>query len=208
MKMKRLYYAASILAAVLSLSAAEFKTNEVKHSCCLPMDASLKGLPEKSVYQLETVWTNDQNQAMQLSALKGRPQIVVMFFASCQYTCPIIVHQLKQLEEALPLGVRTNVGFTLASFDSKRDTPAALKDFRAQHTLPQLNWTLLNGDADGVADLAAVLGVKFKQGAQGQFAHSNVITLLNAQGEIVYQQIGLNPENQELVPRIEKLETH
>jgi protein SCO1 len=53
-----------------------------------------------------------------------------------------------------------------------------------------------------------VLGVKFKQGAQGQFAHSNVITLLNAQGEIVYQQIGLNPENQELVPRIEKLETH
>jgi protein SCO1 len=207
MKMKFPCYTALMLAAVSSLPAAELATNEVKPSCCQPMVASLKALPEKSVYQLETVWTNDQSQAMQLSALKGRPQIVVMFFASCQYTCPLIVHQLKQLEEALPQGVRTNTGFTLVSFDPTRDTPAALKDYRAQHELSRMNWTLLNGDADSVADLAAVLGVKFKQDAQGQFAHSNVITLLNAQGEIVYQQIGLNPDNHELIRRIEKLET-
>jgi protein SCO1/2 len=207
MKMKHLFYAALMLAATRSLSAAELKTNEVKHSCCQPMVTSLEALPEKSVYQLETVWTNDQNQAMQLSALKGRPQIVVMFFASCQYTCPLVVFQLKQLEEVLPLGVRTNLGFTLASFDSKRDTPAALKKYRSEHELPRANWTLVTGNADGVADLAAVLGVKFKQDAQGQFAHSNVITLLNAQGEIVYQQIGLNPDNHELVRWIEKLET-
>jgi protein SCO1 len=207
MKMKFLCYAALMLAAVLSLPAVELSTNEVKHSCCQPMVTSLEALPEKSVYQLETVWTNDQNQAIQLSALKGRPQIVVMFFASCQYTCPIIVHQLKQLEKALPPGVRTNVGFTLASFDSKRDTPVALKKYRSEHELPRANWTLLTGDADGVVDLAAVLGVKFKQDAQGQFAHSNVITLLNAQGEIVYQQTGLNPDNHELIRWIEKLET-
>jgi protein SCO1/2 len=208
MKMKRLFYATLFLAAALPLSAAELFTNEVKHSCCQPMVASLKALPEKSIYQLESVWTNDQNQAIQLSALKGRPQIVVMFFASCQYTCPLTVFQLKQLEQALPHTLRTNVGFTLVSFDSQRDTPAALTDYRAQHELPRVNWTLLNGDADGVSDLAAVLGVKFKQDAPGQFSHSNVITLLNSQGEIAYQQIGLNPGNPELIRWIEKLERH
>ena len=205
MKTKFLFYAALALAAAPSLPAAELATNEMKPSCCQMIAASPKALPEKSVYQLETVWTNDQNQPMQLSALKGRPQVVVMFFASCQYTCPLTVHQLQQLEEALPPGVRTNVGFTLASFDSQHDTPEVLKNFRAQHALPQSNWTLLHGDTDGVADLAAVLGVKFKQDAQGQFAHSNMITLLNAQGEIVYQQIGLNQDNHELLRRIENL---
>jgi len=36
-----------------------------------------------------------------------------------------------------------------------------------------------------------LLGVKFKQDARGQFAHSNLITVLNAKGEIVHQRSGL-----------------
>jgi protein SCO1/2 len=45
-----------------------------------------------------------------------------------------------------------------------------------------------------VLDLAAILGVKFKKDAQEQFLHSNLITLLNARGEIAYQQTGLNQD--------------
>jgi len=45
-----------------------------------------------------------------------------------------------------------------------------------------------------VLELAALLGVKYKASANGQFAHSNVITVLNAKGEIVHQQIGLNED--------------
>jgi hypothetical protein len=36
------------------------------------------------------------------------------------------------------------------------------------------------------------LGIKFKKDPQGQFAHSNVITILNPAGEIVRQLTGLN----------------
>jgi len=61
------------------------------------------------------------------------------------------------------------------------------------------------GSADGVLDLAAVLGVKFKQDAQGQYSHSNLITLLNADGEIVQQFAGLNPNRDQLKAEIEKL---
>src|ERR1051325_9295583 len=94
---------------------------------------------------------------------------------------------MQQLEAALPANLRTNVGFLLVSFDTERDTPAALKNYRAQHGLAA-NWTLLHGEADDVLDLAALLGVKFKKDAQGQFMHSNIITVLNADGEIAYQQ--------------------
>jgi protein SCO1 len=206
MKTKYLFCcAAMFLLAAITVPAEELSTNAVRHCCCQAPDTAVNVLPGKSLYQLDAVWTNDYGQPVQLGALKGRPQIVVMFFASCQYACPLLVSQMKQLEAALPSSLRTNVGFTLISFDTRRDKPAALKNYRAQHDLSPANWTLLTGDADAVQDVAAVLGVKYKEDAQGQFSHSNLITLLNAQGEIVYQQAGLNPESQEFVRRIEKL---
>jgi protein SCO1/2 len=36
-----------------------------------------------------------------------------------------------------------------------------------------------------------VLGVKYKKDAAGLFSHSNLITILNREGEIVHQRIGL-----------------
>ncbi|MBM3851613.1 MAG: hypothetical protein FJ399_00495 [Verrucomicrobia bacterium] len=52
-------------------------------------------------------------------------------------------------------------------------------------------WTLLHGEDSPVQELAMLLGVKFKQDARGQFAHSNLFTILNAEGEIVHQHAGL-----------------
>jgi len=101
--------------------------------------------------------------------------------------------------------VRAHVGFTLVSFDGKRDTPAALADYRHARHLPAESWTLLRGRPDDVLELAALLGIKYKEDARGQFAHSNVITILNSQGEIVQQRIGLNQENHETIRLIQRL---
>ena len=54
-------------------------------------------------------------------------------------------------------------------------------------------------------ELAALLGLQFKADANGQFAHSNVITILNAQGEIVHQEIGLNQDIKETVRILRQL---
>lgn len=204
MKTKQILYYVTISLLGSTQLPAGVGTNVAQRSCCRNL-ASAKPLTEKSVYQLDATWTNDDGQTVKLSSLRGRPQVIAMFFANCQSTCPLLVYQMKQVEEALPETVRKNVGFALASFDSKRDTPAALKNYRVQHGLSHDNWTLLNGNADSVLDLAAVLGVKYKEDAQGQFAHSNLITLLNAEGEIVYQQADLSSDCQELVRQIGKL---
>lgn len=207
MKTNKLLCGALICLLGAVRAPAETTTNAVQHSCCEKAEAPAKPLAEKSLYQLEDSWTNDNGQTMKLGFLRGRPQLVVMFFANCQYACPLLVYQMQQIEAALPPNMRTNVGFTLVSFDSKRDTPAALKDYRNLHKLSPANWTLLNGNPDAVLDLAALLGVQFKEDAQGNFSHSNVITLLNAEGEIVRQNSGLNTDNHELIQAIEQL-TH
>lgn len=206
MKTKILFYStAAFLLAIASLRAEDLNTNQVHRSCCVIADAPVKPLTDKSLYQLGSSWTNDDGKTIQLSSLRGRPQVVIMFFASCQMTCPLIVFQLKQFEATLPAETHAKVGFTLVSFDSQRDTPEALKNYRTARSLSPDTWTLLNGSPDSVLDLAAVLGMKFKQDSQGQFSHSNLITLLNSEGEIVHQFAGLNPNKEQLKAEIEKL---
>jgi protein SCO1/2 len=162
-------------------------------ACCTSELAPQK-YSDKSLYQTESIWTTDAGKKIKLSALAGKPQVVVMFFASCQFTCPVTVHELEQIEAALPPELRERVGFTLVSFDSRRDTPVALAHYREAHQLSPKNWTLLRGEPDDVLELAALLGVKFKQDARGDFAHSNLITVLNADGEVVEQVVGLNQD--------------
>jgi protein SCO1/2 len=109
---------------------------------------------------------------------------------------------MKRIEAALPKSVREHAGFTLVTIDTERDSPAALHSYRAAHKLPTDRWTLLHGTPDDTLELAALLGVKFKREATGQFAHSNLITILNEEGEIIHQLVGLNQDVGETVKRI------
>jgi protein SCO1/2 len=175
--------------------------------CCDAKAMAPEAFTDKSIYQTDSVWTNDEQKQIKLSALAGRPQVIVMFFARCQFACPIIVNDMKRIEAALPGNVRGAIGFTLVSFDAKHDTPSALAEYRRTRDLREKNWTLLCGRPDDVLELAALLGIKFKENTSGQFAHSNVITILNAQGEIVRQEVGLNQDIQETVHLLQQLAT-
>jgi protein SCO1/2 len=161
----------------------------VKKSCCAE-EQSTAPLSTRSLYQLEATWTNDAGQPVQLAVLRGRPVVLAMFFANCEYACPIIVDDMKRLGASLPKDVLEKAQFVLVSFDTARDTPAALKAYRERMNLGDA-WTLLCGDAANVQELAMLLGVKFKQDARGQFSHSNLITVLNSEGEIAHQRAGL-----------------
>lgn len=179
------------------------QSSDAGGSCCAKAEPAAAPLSDKSLYQIESSWTTDAGQSIKLAELKGRPQVVVMFFATCRYACPILVHDLTRIEAALKPELRNKVGFTLVTFDTKRDTPAELAKFREMRNLPA-NWTLLHGADDDVLELAALLGVKYKQEADGQFAHSNLITVLNADGEITLQLVGLGVDITAAVRELEK----
>jgi protein SCO1/2 len=205
-KAKLLLFLILILtSAAMRAVAADERTHRAVSSCCVEKESPAPmRFTEKSLYQLAGSWTNDFAQAFQLATLKGRPQIVVMFFSSCQYACPMLVYKMKQIGNALPENIRTNLGFVLVSFDTERDTPEKLHQYRERQELPA-NWTLLSGAPDDVLDLAALLGVKFKKDRQGQFLHSNVLTILNRDGEIAFQESGLSSDGEGIAHRVEAL---
>ena len=165
-------------------------------ACCadaaMPADAT--PLSARSLYQLDATWTDDAGQPFSLSQLRGRPVVLTLFFASCEYACPILVAQMQRIREALPADVRDATQFVLVSFDAARDTPEALHAYRERLGLTGARWTLLHGDPADVQELAMILGVKYKEDTRGQFAHSNLITVLNRQGEIAHQRAGLQGE--------------
>lgn len=170
-------------------AAAEPAKPQAAKPCCDEVKTSAP-LSARSLYQLDSTWTNDAGANVQLAALRGRPVVAAMFFASCEYACPIIVSEMKRLGESLPADVRARAQFVLVSFDSARDTPAALKAYRERMALGG-EWTLLHGEPGAVQELAMLLGVKYSQDARGQFAHSNLVTVLNPEGEITHQRAGL-----------------
>jgi protein SCO1/2 len=182
---------------------------ERKPACCVTNSATANvtnspAFPDKSLYQLDSVWNSADGGKLKLGELKGKPQVVTMFFARCELACPVLVHDVKRIEAALPPALRGKVGFVLVSFDSERDTPAVLRGYRDRQELNPSTWTLLQGKPDDMLELGALLGIKFKRDAQGQFAHSNVITVLNPAGEIVYQLNGLNLDVAPAVSAIQK----
>lgn len=186
----KLFQLIPAILAALSLPAAE---PVAKPKCCVEI-ASAAPLTDKSIYQVDVLWKSDFDKSFKLEQLRGQPQLIVMFFASCQYACPVLVHDLKRIEETLPAELRSRVGITLVTFDSERDTVQALHAFRQRWELPADRWTILRAEPDDVLELAALLGVKFKKEASGQFAHSNLITILNREGEIVHQIAGLQQD--------------
>jgi protein SCO1/2 len=156
--------------------------------CAAPVDAA--PFSAKSLYQADVAFTDDTGRAFHLGELRGRPVVLTMFFASCGYACPLLVSDMQAIRAKLPAEIRDRAAFVLVSFDVERDTPAALAAYREQRGLGH-DWILLHGNDDAVRELAALLGVKYKPETGGGFSHSNLITLLNREGEVVHQRSGL-----------------
>lgn len=157
-------------------------------ACCAVMDAAT--FSKNSLYQSDVTFTDDSGKTVTLGSLRGRPVVLDLFFASCGYACPLTVTDMLAIQERLPAELRSQAVFVLVSFDTVRDTTEVLAKYRAQRDLDG-QWIILRGDDDAVRELAALLGVKYRQEADGMFSHSNVITLLNREGEIVHQRQGL-----------------
>jgi protein SCO1/2 len=143
-----------------------------------------------SVYDLESRWTDAAGQGRALRSLAGRRQVLALVYTHCAHTCPAIIAEFKRMEAALPAGPGAP-GFVLVSLDPARDTPARLAEFAASSRLDPARWTLLTGDDESVRELAALLRIRYRPEASGEYSHANAYVVLDAEGRIVQRQDGL-----------------
>lgn len=153
-------------------------------------------LPGDSIYQLPLPLTDSHGQTRDWRALRGKPRLVSMFYTSCQYICPLIIESGKAVERQLTPAQQQRLGVVLVSMDPARDTPAALKKVVDQRKLDLTRWTLAAPPAGDVRSVAAVLGIRYRQLADGEFNHSSMLILVDANGRILArtEKIGTQPD--------------
>jgi protein SCO1/2 len=144
-----------------------------------------------SIYQLEGDWTAADGDSAPLARLGGSPVLLLLFYGTCDYACPLLVHDLQRVEAMLDADTRARLRFALVSFDPERDTPERLAKYASDLKLDPARWRLLHGTPDQVRELAAALGVRYRPSGKGQFSHTMRIVLLDSSGVPVEHWDGL-----------------
>ncbi|MFH7565622.1 SCO family protein [Oceanimonas smirnovii] len=151
---------------------------------------ALAALPGDSLYQLNDQWQNRHGKTLKLQDMAGKKQLFAFIYTDCATACPIIVSELKRIQQALTPEQQQRIGFVLVSLTPGTDTPKVMAHFARQRELDE-HWTLLSGNEHQVRTLAMALNIKYMGLANGEIAHSNAITALDEQGRILFQQSGL-----------------
>lgn len=143
-------------------------------------------LPGASVYQLDVRLIDQAGHDWHWADRRGHVQVVSMFYTSCSMVCPMIVDTMKLTAQAVHAPGRVPLNLMLVSFDSARDTVPVLHEYSQRRQLPAPSWTLATTDSPSAArQLAAVLGLQYRQLPDGDFNHSSELILLDGEGRIV-----------------------
>ncbi len=153
-------------------------------------------LPGDSVYLLNAGFSDQTGKAFTLADRRGKPQLVSMFYTSCRYVCPLIVDSAKGVEHALSPAERDRLGVLLISMDPARDDTAALASVARKRKLDPERWTLARTEAASVRSVAALLGVRYRALADGEFNHTSALVLLDGEGRVVArtERLGAVPD--------------
>ncbi|CAN1553485.1 Copper chaperone SCO1/SenC [Flavobacteriaceae bacterium] len=161
-----------------------------------------KTISELSIYNLPSKWTNQNSENIEMKDLKGKVLVMVMIYTSCKSACPRLVADMRNIESRLPENIKKNVQLVLISIDPKVDTPERLKAFSIENKMDGLQWEFLRSTEENTREFAAVLAVNYKKVSPLEFSHSNIISVFNANGELVFQQEGLGVNSDETIKKI------
>ncbi len=89
-------------------------SDKAEAACC-HSDAKLPAsddFTEESIYQLDSNWKDATGKERPLKSLAGNIQVFAMGYTTCEYACPLIIADMKNIEAGLPESVRENIHFT------------------------------------------------------------------------------------------------
>jgi protein SCO1 len=161
-------------------------------------------LPTDSIYQLEIPLTTQDGKPVNLIDHRGKPLLISMFYTGCQFVCPRIIDALKKTEGALTPAERRHTTVLMVTFDPDHDDVAALKAVAVERNLDAAQWTLARTDDRNVRKLAAALGIQYRALPSGDFNHTSVLILLDAEGRIVAKTSTIGEADQEFVNNVKK----
>ena len=149
-----------------------------------PPARAADALPSDSIYHLGATFTDQDGRAFKLADARGKPRVVAMFYTGCRYVCPRIIDSVTGVEHAIPATERDRFDILLVSLDPARDDVAALRRVYDRRKLAA-PWVFARTESKDVQALAALLGVRYRELADGEFNHTSSLFLLDGEGRLL-----------------------
>lgn len=153
------------------------------HAADAPAAPAAAALPGQSLYHLQVALTDQNGRSVPWASLRGRPQLVSMFYGNCHLMCPLIIENAKAVQKQLPADQRAHLDVAMLTLDPVRDTPAALAEIAQRHRAPD-DWRFLRPAEGDVRALANLLDVRYRFREDGSINHTSVLVLLDADGRV------------------------
>src|SRR5690554_3591078 len=162
-------------------------------------------LPELSVYNLPSDWTNQNGELIKLEDLKGDIVVAVMIYTTRKAACPRLIADIRRIHEKVSDKTNKQVKYVFVSIDPEVDTPEKMKAFAIENEMDNDQWVFLRGSIEDTSEFAAVLAVSYKRISPIDFSHSNIISVFDQEGVLVHQKEGLGVDDSSTIEAIEKL---
>lgn len=157
-------------------------------------DEAKTALPGDSLYRLAVPLTSHQGGPLDLHSLAGKPALITMFYGNCKLACPVTLHSVQSIVNALPADKRSRLTVLLISLDAKNDNAASLAMLAQEHQMAAIPYLLAVSDTDrNTRTLAAALGIRYRRLSNGEINHSTRLLVTNAQGQVQLSSENMAP---------------
>ena len=126
------------------------------------------------------------------TAIPTHAKVVALTFiyTGCPDICPLLTQKMVDVQDELGALFGTKIAFVSISFDPERDTPEVLKDYAQFWGAKPEGWSFLTGSLEAVRDVTRRYGVFFAKKEDGSVEHSQLTTLIDADGQMRVQYLG------------------
>jgi protein SCO1 len=136
------------------------------------------------------ILTSQDNKPVSLADFHGKVVAVTFIYTGCPDICPLLTQKMVEVQDALGAVFGRKVMFASISLDPERDTPEVLKDYAQFWGAKPEGWSFLTGSVEAVRDVTRRYGVFFSKKEDGSVEHSQLTTLIDADGQMRVQYLG------------------
>jgi protein SCO1/2 len=98
---------------------------------------------------------------------------------------------MARVQDALGSDFGSRIAFVSITVDPKRDTPQVLKEYANNFGANLAGWAFLTGDPTAIRDVTNRYGVFVETTATGDINHTFLTSLIDSQGMLRVQYIGV-----------------
>jgi protein SCO1/2 len=139
---------------------------------------------------LAVPFVDEEGREIAIGAAITRPTLLFPVYFSCTAICSVMLANLAQAINEVPLELGKDYSVLAVSFDDEEGAPLALAakgNFTRilRSGLPPEEWRFLTGEKEAIRSLTDSIGFRFKKTGEHLFIHPNVLVALAPDGTII-----------------------